>query len=390
MCKYRLCNGKLITEDAIQNMDLLINGSVIEGIISRKQVVSADYQKIDCSGQYISAGFVEIHQHGGGGNDYMDQDPDAYLNATAAHLSHGTTSVMPTLLSADIHTTLRAINAYNAALNDQRIKANLIGLHIEGPYLSPEQAGAQKPEHIRKFDPTEYTKIWDVAQGNIRRWSVAPEVDGAKEFAVFANNNGIALSIAHSNADFDTVLTAIDQGYRHVTHFYSCISTITRKSGFRVPGVLEAAYYLDDMNVELIADGCHLPESLLRYVYKFKRPECIALVTDAMRAAGQNVNESFLGSLDDPLPVIIEDGVAKMLDRSAFAGSVATSDRLVRNMITAGVPIADAVKMVTTNPIKMMGLKLNKGQLTQGFDADLCVFDDEVNLSKVFCMGQLI
>lgn len=389
MSKYRLCNGMLVTGDAITTTDLLINGSVIEGLIPATQKVSTDYEVIDCSDLYVSAGFVDIHQHGGGGSDYMDNDPDAYLNATAAHLAHGTTSVMPTLLSADMNTTVRAVEAYNTALEDKRIKSNLIGLHIEGPYISQAQAGAQKPEHIREFDSREYQRICEVAQGNIRRWSVAPEITGAKQFAEFAGRNDIALSIAHSDADFDTVIGAFKQGYRHITHFYSCISTITRKSGFRVPGVLEAAYYLDDMNVELIADGCHLPESLLRYVCKFKKTDHIALVTDAMRAAGQDVLTSFLGSMDDPLPVIVEDGVAKMQDRTAFAGSIATADRLIRNMIYSGVSLVDAVRMMTVNPIEMMGLKLNKGRLIPGFDADICVFDDHINISKVFCMGQM-
>jgi N-acetylglucosamine-6-phosphate deacetylase len=297
---------------------------------------------------------------------------------------------MPTLLSADTQTTLRAVKAYNAAKEDSRIRANLLGLHVEGPYIAKEQAGAQKPEHIRVYDEAEYRTIYDSSQGNIKRWSVAPEVPGAKEFADFAKDNGIALSVAHSNADFDTVLTAFSWGYRHVTHFYSCISTITRRAGFRVPGVLEAAYYLDDMDVEIIADGCHLPPALLQYVCKFKDHSRIALVTDAMRAAGQDVENSFLGSMNDPLPVVIEDGVAKMLDRMAFAGSIATADRLVRNMCKCGLSIVEAVKMMTINPLEMMGLTIRKGQIREGYDADLCIFDEDIKVHKVFCMGKEI
>ena len=388
MSKYRLCDGQLIMEDCVKNMDLLIDGSTISGIIESGKAVSSDYQAVDCAGMYVSAGFIDIHQHGGGGSDYMDDDPDAYLKATDAHLSHGTTSVMPTLLSADSKTTLRAVDSYKNALEDKRIRANLIGLHVEGPYISPAQAGAQKPEHIRHFDPTEYRYIWDASCGNIKRWSVAPEVPGAEAFAEFANANGIALSIAHSDADFDTILKAFDMGYRHVTHFYSCISTITRRGGFRVPGILEAAYYLDDMNVELIADACHLPISLLQFVSKFKKSDRIALITDAMRAAGQNVETSFLGSMDDPTPVIIEDGVAKMSDRMAFAGSIATADRLIRNMIQSGSSLIDAVKMMTENPLKMMNLSLKKGKIAVGYDADICIFDENINVKNVFCLGK--
>lgn len=390
MKKYRLSKGSLITDLGLLEQDLLICGKQIEGVIPREEETGPEYTVVDCEGLYVSPGFVDIHQHGGGGSDYMDDDPDAYYRATEAHLRHGTTSVMPTLLSADKENILRAVDAYLRAKKDPRIRANLLGIHVEGPYISPAQAGAQKPEHIRAFDPEEYGSIYERSQGNIKRWSVAPEVEGAEEFAAFARQKGITLSIAHSNADMDTVIRAFDWGFCHVTHFYSCISTITRKGGFRVPGVLEAAYYLDDMNVELIADGCHLPLSLLRYVCKFKDHKRIALVTDSMRAAGQDVDRSFLGSMDDPLPVIVEDGVAKLMDRSAFAGSVATADRLVANMVSAGVSLQEAVQMVTAYPLDMMGLSERKGRIRRGLDADLCVFDGDIRIKKVFCLGELV
>ena len=386
--KYRISGGKLISDDIIEK-DLLISDGVIEAIIDRDAEASAEYEVIDATGRFVSAGFVDIHQHGGGGSDYMDGTPEDYINATEAHLAHGTTSVMPTLLSASTDAILSALENYKAAKKDSRVRANLLGVHIEGPYISPEQSGAQKPEHIRCFDREEYAAIFNAAEGNIKRWSVAPEVEGAEEFAKFAKANGITLSIAHSNADFDTVLSAYDMGYRHVTHLYSCVSTIVRRGGFRVAGVLEAAYFIDGMNVEIIADGCHLPKSLLAYVAKFKKCENIALITDAMRAAGQDVRESFLGSREDPLPVIVEDGVAKLSDRSAFAGSIATADRLVRNMVACGVPLASAVKMMTSNPIEMMGLDVKKGRLDAGYDADLCIFDEDINIEKVICGGKI-
>lgn len=390
MTKILLRGGTLVTGDCLLYKDIIISDGKIEAIIERGEQVSSDYAVIDCDGLYVSAGFVDIHQHGGGGADYMDCDPDTYLDATEMHLRHGATSVMPTLLSADTDATLRAIESYKTAKNDSRIRCNLIGLHVEGPYISPYQAGAQKPEHIRCFDEDEYKRIYEVSEGHIKRWSVAPEVEGAEKFADFAKENGITLSIAHSNADIDTVYRAFDMGFRHVTHLYSCVSTITRRGGFRVPGVLEAAYLIDGINVEIIADGCHLPHSLLSYVAKFKKIETIALVTDAMRGAGQRDGESFLGSRDDPLPVIIEDDVAKLTDRSAFAGSVATADRLLRNMLKCGVPLCDAVRMLTINPLSMMNLDLKKGRLIAGFDADICVFDGDVNVKHVICNGEIV
>jgi len=385
--KYRLCNGSVVTDASVIEKDVLIKDGIIEAVTDR-DIITDGYARIDCRELFISPGFVDIHQHGGGGSDYMDDDPDAYLNATNAHLTHGATSLMPTLLSADTENTLRAVRAYKKAKSDPRIKADLIGLNIEGPYISPHQAGAQKPEHIRAFDEREYKAIVKEGDGHIKRWSVAPEIDGVEKFAAFAKENQITLSIAHSNADLDTVLRAYEMGFHHITHFYSCVSTIVRRGGFRVPGVLEAGYYIDGMNVEIIADGCHLPHSLLRYVVKFKDRDRVALITDAMRGAGQTEGKSFLGSMDDPLPVIIEDGVAKLEDRSAFAGSVATADRLVRNMLMCGLSIPEAIQMITVNPISMMGLDLKKGRIAPGYDADICVFDSDINVKKVFCGGE--
>ncbi len=389
MIKYRICGGFLINENGIEKKDLLISECKIEALISPHEITSSEYQDVDCTGCYVSAGLVDIHQHGGGGNDYMDEDRDAYFNICSAHLAHGTTSVMPTFLSADKRSILSAIKRYHDAKNDARISTSLLGIHIEGPYISAKQAGAQKPEHIRLFDEAEYREIYEASSGDIKRWSVAPEIEGAAKFADFAKANDISLSIAHSDADLDTVINSYKLGFCHITHLYSCMSTIIRRGGFRIPGVLEAAYYIDDMNVEIIADGCHIPPSLLSYAVKFKSSDRIALITDSMRAAGQNVTKSYLGSMNDPLPVIIEDGVAKLEDRSAFAGSIATADRLIRNMIKIGVPLHNAVKMMTINPVKMMGLDIKKGALLEGYDADICVFDEDINIKKVFCQGKL-
>lgn len=389
MNAYRLHGGTLLTEKGMEQTDLLLRDGKILGFLPQEQRLSEDFQEIDCRGLYISPGFVDIHQHGGGGRDYMDSDPDTYRVATEAHLAHGTTSLMPTSLSADTGAMLRAVERYRKAEKDPAIRCHLLGLHMEGPYISAKQAGAQKPEHIRAFDEREYRTILEAAEGHIRRWSVAPEVPGAEKFAEIALQSGVTLSIAHSDADLDTVERAFHWGFRHITHFYSCMSTITRKGGFRVPGVLEAGYYLEDMDIELIADGCHIPTVLLSYAANFKDHRRIALVTDAMRAAGENTRESFLGSREDPLPVIVEDGVAKLTDRSAFAGSVATSDRLVRNMLRAGVTLPEAVEMVTANPLRMMNLQVNKGRLRPGFDGDVCVFNGEIQVKKVFCGGVL-
>ena len=386
MGKIRLTGGTAVLEDKLQKADVLINNSTIEGIIP-PETVTADYEKIDCTGLFVAPGFVEIHSHGGGGSDYMDDDDNAYRNSLSQHVAHGTTSLLPTTLSAGKECTIKAIDRYLIAEQDKTLPINLLGLHMEGPFLSPLQAGAQRPENIRVFDEKEYKLLYDRSQGRIKRWSVAPEVEGAEGFARFAKETGITLSIAHSNADFDTIVKAFDMGFCHVTHLYSGMSSVIRQNGFRIAGVVEAAYYIDGMNVEIIADGCHLPNSLLKLAVKSKGTDHVALITDSMRAAGQTEGESFLGSKEEPMPVIIEDGVAKLLTRDAFGGSVATSDRLIRTMLGAGVSLTDAVKMATISPLKMMNISLKKGLIREGYDADIVVFDEDINVRSVYVNG---
>jgi N-acetylglucosamine-6-phosphate deacetylase len=386
MENLRLHGGNLIIGDEIKKADLLIKNGKIEAIVSA-EISTPDYKMHDCAGMNISAGFVEIHSHGGGGSDYMDAEEDTYKNILGLHVQHGTTSVMPTTLSASCEGLCKALDSYLQAESDKNLPVNLLGVHMEGIYISPNQAGAQPPENIRAFNEKEYKLLYDRSQGKIKRWSVAPELDGAKEFADFANKNGITLSIAHSDADFDTVVKAFDWGYRHATHLYSGMSTVFRREGFRIAGVVEAAYYLDGMNVELIADGCHLPNSLLKLAIKTKGTDRVALITDSMRAAGQTSGESFLGSKDEPMPVVIEKGVAMLLTHDAFGGSIATSDRLIRTILGAGFSLNEAVKMATVTPLKMMNLDVKKGVLKEGYDADICVFDDDINIKNVFVNG---
>ncbi len=386
MGKLRLSGGNLILENEIRKADLLSENGKIQGI-TEPEISTPDYEMLDCTGMNISAGFVDIHSHGGGGSDYMDCEEDSYKNILNLHVQHGTTSVMPTTLSASCEGLSKALDCYLQAENDKTLPVNLLGIHMEGIYISPNQAGAQRPEDIREFNEKEYKMLFERSQGRIKRWSVAPEKEGAKEFADFANKNGITLSIAHSDADFDTVVKAFDWGYRHVTHLYSGMSTVFRREGFRIAGVVEAAYYLDDMNVEIIADGCHLPDSLLKLIVKSKGTDRVALITDSMRAAGQTSGESYLGSKEEPMPVVIEKGVAMLLTHDAFGGSIATSDRLIRTMVSAGVSLSDAVKMATVSPLKMMNLNVKKGLIKEGYDADICVFDDNINIKHVFVNG---
>jgi N-acetylglucosamine-6-phosphate deacetylase len=263
-------------------------------------------------------------------------------------------------------------------------------LHLEGPYFSPEQAGAQDPRYLRHPDPAEYRRLIRETAG-IRRWSAAPELPGGLAFGEYVASQGILVSMAHTNALYEEVVEAVRHGYTLVTHLYSGMSTVRRIDGLRHGGVIESALVLDDLSVEVIADGKHLPAELLQLIFRCKGPGRIALVTDSMRAAGQDVATSLLGSLDDGQPVIIRDGVARMPDGSALAGSVATSDRLLRTMhLSAGVSLLDTVTMMTATPARMLGVQDRKGSLTTGKDADLAILDDDFHVRQTYLAGQRI
>ena len=343
---------------------------------------------IDCGGNYLSAGWIDIHTHGAGGADFLDGTAEAYHTAARMHGIHGATTILPTTTSVDRDRIVQAAAAFEEAKRFDDIP-DLPGLHLEGPYLASSQKGAQEDRFIHPFDTAETAEILD-ASDKILRWTAAPELDGAADFAENLSERGILPCIGHTDATFAETEEAYRQGFTHITHLYSCMSTVHRVNAYRVAGVLEAAYYLDGMTVELIADGSHLPAELLKYAVKFKGREKIALVTDSMRAAGMGPGESVLGALDNGLPVIVEDGVAKLTDRSAFAGSVATCDLLIRTMVNlAQVPLHDAVYMLTATPARIMGWT-DRGRIEPGLRADFTVFDGEINVTKTIVADRVI
>ncbi len=302
-----IINGRIVTPHRIiENGSLFISG----GIITRVETEDArtgghparDITIIDAGGNYIAPGFIDLHVHGGGGSDFMDGTVDAFLKIAETHARFGTTALFPTTLTSEKEDLLHTLDIYRLALVKNERGAQLMGLHLEGPYFSMEQRGAQDPRYIRPPDEKEYR-----------------------------------------------------------------------------------------IDVEIIADGIHLPAPLLRLICKIKGPDRIALITDAMRAAGMPPGESILGPLKSGLRVIVEDGVAKLPDRSAFAGSVATADRLVRNMIKlAGLPLVDVIRMMTGVPARIMKIDREKGSLLPGKDADVVIFDEDIQIQTTIIKGQVV
>ncbi|NMA82515.1 MAG: N-acetylglucosamine-6-phosphate deacetylase [Epulopiscium sp.] len=389
MTAIKIINARLITDLRIVNNTCVI---VEKGKVSYvgPYIETENMPVIDAKNNYLSPGFIDIHVHGGGGADFMDGTKEAYLTIAETHAKFGTTSMTPTSLSSTNEELMASFQAYESALKENKKGAKFLGIHLEGPYFAHSQKGAQDPRYIKNPEKEDYEKILSLSD-KITRWSAAPEVTGGFEFGEYLKNKGILPSIAHTDGIYEEIEEAFERGYTHMTHFYSGMSGVTRRNGMRYAGAVESGYLIDDMTVEIIADGVHLPASLLRLIVKVKSPSKIALVTDAMRAAGQNVSESILGSLQDGTKVIIEDGVAKMPDRLNFAGSIATCDRLVRTMLKlTDVSLVDAVKMMTKTPAKIIGVEQKKGTIAVGKDADLVLFDDDIHIKLTMVEGNIV
>jgi N-acetylglucosamine-6-phosphate deacetylase len=386
----KIFNGKVITPLRVIKEGTIIvsEGKIIE--ISEQNIEIGNAIEVDAKGKYIGPGFIDIHVHGGGGYDFMDGTEEAFLNVAETHAKFGTTSLVATTLTSDFDDLKGSLDAFEGAKGKNHSGSELLGLHLEGPYFSKEQRGAQDERFIHNPLPSEYMNVINSSK-SILRWSAAPELKGAYEFGQYLIKKGIIAAIAHTDAIYEEVVKAVENGYSLVTHIYSGMSGVTRRNAFRNAGVIESALLIDKLDVEVIADGIHLPAPLLKLVYKVKGPERIALITDAMRAAGTGAGESILGSKKNGLKVIIEDNVAKLPDRSSFAGSVATANRLVKNMVElAEVSLNDAITMACSTPARIMGISDKKGSLITNRDADIIIFDEDFNVSTTIVKGRLI
>lgn len=338
--RFRTYQGRKILE--VTNCDLAVIGA----------------QLIDVKGMYVLPGGVEIHAHGGGGRDFMECTEDAFRGAVQTHMKYGTTSIFPTLSSSTVPMIEQAAETCTRMMAEK--DSPILGLHLEGHYLNMAMAGGQMPENIKNPDPNEYIPIvenWHC----IKRWDAAPELPGAMQFGKYITGKGILASVAHTQAEFEDIRTAYEAGYTHATHFYNAMPGFHKRREYKYEGTVESIYLMDDMTVEVVADGIHVPPTILRLVYKIKGVERMCAITDALACAASDNKEAF-----DPR-VIIEDGVCKLADHSALAGSVATMDRLIRTMVQkADIPLADAVRMVSETPARIMNVYDRKGSLQRG------------------------
>lgn len=349
----------------------------------------------DGKGQYLSPGFVDTHVHGGNGTCFHDGTEEAILNSLIMHLQGGTTTILPTLTSLTHEKCLSCLETF-ARLNDSfvtRIEIpEIAGIHMEGPYCSGAALGAQDTKTYRDVDFSEVEKYLEIYP-KIKKWTAACEKNRGMEFGKYLEKRGIVASLGHSNATLEQVFEAYDSGYHHITHLYSACSSYHRNGAYREGGIVEAAFLLDDMDVEMITDGVHLPKEFLQLIYKIKGPDRISMITDATRWAGVPLPEGTLKYSDKEgtSPIYIENGVALVENRSCFAGSTATFDRLVRTaMNIAKINIVDTIKMATLTPARTLGLESEIGSIARGKRANLVLFNENIDIIHVFLKGKRV
>lgn len=377
----QIINGQILTPQGwLKDGSVLISdGKILEITNSDLAVIGATV--IDAKGMFIVPGFVSMHCHGGGGHDFTEGTTEAFKEATAAHLKHGSTTIFPTLSSTTFE-NIRLAAATCDQLMAEDADTTIMGLHIEGPYLNENMAGTQWKEFLKNPDPEEYKALVESTKC-IKRWDISPELPGAHDFARYMTSKGILTAITHTEAEYQEIKDAFAAGFTHAAHFYNAMPGFHKRREYKYEGTVESVYLMDDMSVEVIADGVHLPATILKLVYKVKGVEKTCLVTDSLKFAGYTGE-----TINDP-NYVIENGVCKWADRQTLAGSIATADVLVQTMVKkAGIPLEDAVRMASETPARLTGIADSKGTLEKGKDADIVILDNDVNVRCVFTKGK--
>ncbi len=384
-------NGTVITPDGmLENTDVLIKEGKIAAI--GKDISSDGEETVDATGLYVSPGFVEIHTHGGGGGDFMDCEEQAHLAALRFHAKNGVTSLLATSVTAPVSQTVDMINFTRPYLAREDLPCRILGVHLEGPYLSLKNKGAQHESFLRVPSRDDYSFITDNSD-TVRRVTLAPELDGAKEMIEQLTQKGIVVSGGHDDARYEDILPAIKAGMTHTTHHWCAMSMVSMRDGVRSIGLVESGMLHDELTIEVIADNHHMTPEMVKLLYNCKGADGICAVSDSLRAGGMPVGDTLytLGVKTDPnaQKFIVSNGVARLPDGSRYAGSIQPLGQMLKNIVfDAGIPLVDGVKMVSTTPAAIIGEGDRLGSIEVGKLGDICLFDEAINIKATFIGGR--
>lgn len=360
-------SGKVVTPNGV------IRQGCVE-IVDGRITAVAEYPSIR-DGHWIVPGFVDTHTHGGGGHTFTTGDADEARQAAAFHLSHGTTTLLASLVSSP-YELMRAATAAFAPLVAEGV---LAGIHFEGPYLSTVRCGAQNPDHLRDPSTDELTALIDLGGGAVRMVTIAPERDGALDAIRLLVARGVVAAIGHTDATYEQTVAAVAAGASVGTHLFNGM----RPPHHRQPGPVFALLGSAGVVCELVADGVHLHDGTLAFAASVAGPDRAALVTDAIAAAGMPDGEYELGGL----AVVVAGGIARLAGGGAIAGSTLTMDAALRRAVDAGLSMVDACRMAATTPARAIGLGEQVGALAPGLRGDLVVLDDDLRVVRVMRAG---
>lgn len=346
--------------------------------------------RIDGRGLVAVPGFIDLHIHGAMGADFMDATEDAFRISAEYHAAGGTTAYLPSTATESPEAIFACIDMA-ARCREQRIgPVEILGVHVEGPYMGPKKHGCHDPGFVRQPSRDENRGFLDRAN-IIKRMTLAPEVPGVMDFIRDLARHGVIPSGGHSDATLDQTLAAVDRGMSMITHLYCAMSTIVKDGPFRVPGMLEGTLLDDRLATELIADLKHVSKDLMRLAMKSKAERTVCFVTDAMRGAGMPDGTYAFGTKNGT-KAVVENGVARMLDNSGFASSTVRMIDLVRNAVEAlGLPLEAAVRRASLIPATIAGVAGRKGSIEPGKDADLVLLETSPRLEvrKTVLRGEI-
>ena len=381
-----IINGTIITPfHLVSGKAIIVEKGRIREIMNEEELSTATLtgaEVIEGKDKFIVPGYIDIHVHGGGGSDVMDGDYEAINQIAIAHSHFGTTSFLPTTMTMSKDKIIRSLRSICEAVKKGTAGAEILGIHMEGPYINPEKKGAQKEEDIKKISIEEFLEFNQASGNLIRLVTIAPEMPGAIGLIKYLYKQGIIASVGHTNATYVQTQAGIQAGLSHVTHVFNAM----RELHHREPGVVGAALTSPELTVEVIADGIHIHPIVLKILTKIKEGEKIVLITDAMRATGLKDGTYDLGGQE----VIVAKGQARLKD-GTLAGSVLTMDKAVKNMVNkVGIQLPKAIQMASFNPARSIGIDDKKGSLEPGKDADIVILNKNLETELTIVAGKIV